>query len=54
MFLVHRSHIVQPVKVGQVLQIRTAFHQLFGTTMQQANMWITSLDNFTIELQHKP
>ena len=34
MFLVHRRHIVQPVEIGQVLQVGAAFHQLFGAAME--------------------
>ena len=53
MFLVHRGHIIQPVEIGQVLQIGAAFHQLFGATVQQTDMRIAAFHNLAVQLQHK-
>ena len=52
-FLVHRRHIIQTVEIRQVLQIRPAFHQLFGATVQQADMRIAALDNLAVQLKHQ-
>ena len=49
-FLVHRRHIIQPVEIGQVLQIGAAFHQLFGATVQQADMGVAAFDNLAVKL----
>lgn len=35
----------KPVKVGQGLSVRFILNQLFGSTMQQPNMWISSDDS---------
>ena len=53
MFLIHRSHVIQPVKIRQVLQIGPAFHQLFGATVQQADMRVAALQDLAVQLQHK-
>ena len=53
MFLVHRRHVIQPVEIRQVLQIRPAFHQLFGAAMQQTDMRITALYYFAVKFQHQ-
>ncbi|EKD61965.1 MAG: hypothetical protein ACD_54C00003G0001 [uncultured bacterium] len=53
MFLVHRCHIVQPVEIRQVLKIGPAFHQLFGATVQQADMRVAAFDNLAVQLQHQ-
>ena len=54
MLLVHRRDIIEPVKIGQVLQIGAAFHQLFRATMQQADMRVTALYDLSIQLKHQP
>ena len=51
--LVHRCHVIQTVEIRQVLQISTALHQLLCTTVQQANMRIATLYDFTIQLQNQ-
>ena len=53
MFLIHRRHIIQPVKIRQVLQIGAALHQLLGAAMQQADMRITALHQLAVQLQHQ-
>ncbi len=53
MFLVHRRHIVEAVEIRQILQIRPALHQLFGAAVQQADMRITTLNDFAVQLQHQ-
>jgi hypothetical protein len=53
-FLVHRRDIVEPVEVRQRLQVGFMLDQLFGATMEQADMGIDSSDHLTVQLQHKP
>ena len=54
MFLVHRCDVIQPVEIGQVLQIGPALHQLFSTAMQQPDMRVTPLHNLAVQFQHQP
>ena len=49
-FLIHRGHIIETVEIWQVLQVRAAFHQLFCTTVQQANMGVTTFNDLAVEL----
>jgi hypothetical protein len=48
MFLVHRRDIVEPVEVGQRLQIGFMLDQLFGAAMEQADMGIDAPDHLTV------
>ncbi len=54
MFLIHRRDVIQPVQIGQVLQIGAAFHQLLGAAMQQPDMRVTAFDHLPVQLQHQP
>ena len=54
MFLIHRGHVIQPVEIRQVLQVRPAFHQFFSAAMQQADVGITALYNLTVQFQNQP
>ena len=40
MFLVHRRDVVEPVEVGQRLQVRFVFDQLLGSAVEQSDMRI--------------
>src|SRR5580698_4883558 len=51
--LVHRRDVVKPVEIRNRLQIGLLLDQLFSATMQQADMRIDTLDDFTVELQHQ-
>ena len=53
MLLVHRRDIVEPVEIGQRLQIGLGLDQLLGAAMQQADMRVDALDDFAVQLQHK-
>jgi hypothetical protein len=53
MLLVHRRHIVEPVEIGDRLQIGLVLDQLFGAAMQQADMRIDALDDLAVQLQHQ-
>ena len=49
----HHRHIVEPIHVRQGLNVRFAFGELLSSTVQQANVWVCALDDFTIKLQHQ-
>ena len=53
MFLVHRRHIVEAVEIRQVLQVGAAFHQLFGATVQQADVRVAAFNDLAVQLQHQ-
>ena len=53
MFLVHRRHVVEPVQVGQVLQVGARFHQLLGPAMQQADMRVAAFHDLAVQFQHQ-
>jgi len=52
-FLVHGRDIVEPVEIGQRLQIRLMLDQLFSAAVQEADMGINALDDLAIKLKHK-
>lgn len=53
MLLIHRRNVVEPVEIGNRLQIGLVLDQLLGAAMKQADMRIDALDHFTVELQHE-
>ena len=53
MLLVHRRDIVEPVEIGQRLEIGLGLDQLLGAAMQQADMRVDTLDDLAVELQHQ-
>ena len=53
-FLVHRADIVEPVEVGQVLQVGPRLHQLLGAAVQEPDMRVAALDDLAVKLEHKP
>ena len=54
MLLVHRRHIVEPVEIGQRLQIVLVFDQLLGAAVEQTDMRIGAVDDLAIQFQHQP
>ena len=50
---IHRRDIIEPIEIGHVLQVGPRLHEFFGAAMQQADMWINSLDHLAIELKHQ-
>ena len=54
MFLVHRRDVIEPVEVGQRLQVGFVLDQLLGAAMQKSDMRIDALDDLAIELEHEP
>ena len=53
MLLIHRRDVVEPVEVGERLQIGLVFDQLLGAAMQETNVGIDALDDLAVELEHK-
>ena len=53
MFLVHRRDVVEPVEVGQRLQVRFVFDQLLGSAVEQSDMRIDARNDLSVELEHE-
>ena len=49
--LVHRRHIVEPVEIGQRLEIGLVLDKLLGTAVEQPDMGINALDDLAVELE---
>src|SRR5262245_27290811 len=52
-FLIHRRDVIEPVEVGQRLQVSLVLDQLLGPAVQKADMRVDALDHLTVELQHE-
>src|SRR5262245_11507153 len=52
-FLVHRRDVIEPVEIGQRLQIGLVLDQLLGPTVQKTDMRVDALDDLTVELQYE-
>ena len=53
MLLVHRRDVVEPVEIGDRLQIGLGLDQLLGAAMQQADVRIDARDDLAVQLQHE-
>ncbi len=51
--LVHRRDVVEPVEIGQRLEIGLVLDQLLGAAMEQADMRIDALHHLAVELEHE-
>src|SRR5258707_9083764 len=51
--LVHGRHVVEPVEIGQRLQIRLMLDQLFSAAVQEADMGVDALNDLAVKLKHK-
>src|SRR5439155_1057421 len=49
--LVHRRDIVEPIEVGQCLQVGLVLDQLLGPAVEEADMRIHALDDLAVVLQ---
>jgi hypothetical protein len=49
----HHRDVVQPVHVGQRLDVGAGLGQLLGGAVQQADVRVGALDHFAVELQHQ-
>jgi transposase len=52
-FLLHRRDVIEPVEVGQRLQVGLVLDQLFGPAVQKTDMRVHALDDLTVELQYQ-
>ena len=52
-FLVHRRNVVEPIEIGDVLDVGPRLHQLLGAAMQQADMRIGAVDHLAIHFEHQ-
>src|SRR5256712_12903987 len=52
-FLIHRRDVIEPVEVGQCLQVGLVLDQLLGPAVQKTDMRVNTLDDFTVELQYQ-
>jgi hypothetical protein len=50
----HRRAIIEPVEIGQRLEIGLVLAELLGAAMEQADMGIDPLDDLAVELEHEP
>src|SRR5690606_19628715 len=51
--IAHHRHVVETIHVWQRLQIGAMFGQLLGGAVQQPDMWVGTLDHFTVEFEHQ-
>src|SRR5208337_143458 len=51
MLLVHRRDVVEPVEIGDRLQVGFVFDELLGGAMEQTEMRVDALDQLAVELQ---
>lgn len=49
--ITHHRHVVETIHVRNGLNPSTGFSQFFGSTMQQADMWVGTLDDFAVQLE---
>ena len=52
--LAHRRYVIEPVEIGDRLQIGLVFDQLLGAAMQQADMRVDALDDLAVHLEDEP
>src|SRR5205807_3478604 len=52
--LIHRRDVIEPVEITDRLEIGLMLDQLLGAAMQQADVRIDALDDFSVELEDKP
>ncbi len=50
----HRRDVIEPIEIGQSLEIGFIFDQLFGAAVEQADMRIEPLDDLAVQLHHQP
>ena len=53
MLVAHHGNVIKAIHVADALIVGLALGQLFGTTMQQANMRVSALDHLTVHFQHE-
>src|SRR5690606_17955121 len=53
MLLVHRRDIVEPVEIGNGLQIGLVLDQLFRTAVEEPDMRVDALDHLAVKFEHE-
>jgi hypothetical protein len=53
MLLVHRRDVIEPVEIGDRLQIGLVLDQLLGAAVEQADVRVNALDNLAVEFKHQ-
>ena len=48
----HHGYVVEPVHIGQVLQVGAGFGEFFGASVQEADMGVGADDGFAFEFQN--
>jgi hypothetical protein len=51
--LVHRRDVIEPVEIGESLQISRLLDQLLGPAMEDPDIWIDALHDFAVEREHE-
>ena len=51
--LIHRRDVIEPVEIGDRLQIGLVLDQLLGAAMKQADMRIDARDDLAVEVEHE-
>ena len=49
----HHGDVVEPVHIGQRLNVSAALGELLGGPVQQADMRVSALDDLAVEFEHK-
>ena len=52
LFVCHHGDVVEAVEVWESLQVGLVFNQLFGASVEEADVGICAYDLFTIELKN--
>src|SRR5256886_15223459 len=52
-FLIHRRDVIEPVEIGERLQVGLVLDQLLGPAVQKTDMRVDALDDLTVELQYQ-
>ena len=53
MLIAHHRHIVEPVHIGQSLNIGFTFSQFFGCAVKQTNVRVSTLHHLAIKFKHQ-
>src|ERR1700758_3806127 len=54
MLLVHRRDVVEAIEISNSLQVGLVLDQLFGATVEEADMGINPLNDLAVKFQHEP
>ena len=51
--MIYRSDVIQPIEIGQRLQVRLVLDELLGAAMQKPDMRIDASDHFPVKFEHQ-